>query len=248
MSTTPPTTTPPTIASRTKGIIANIKSPFINMGKNMGYSLGVVGSSAKKGLSAIRSINYENVKNATQTSVLDSLESAKSVGTELLTTIPYDLAYNIPKTAATTLFNDFTKSSQNTFSLDIFEKRFKLFGKTLDKYMEEIAFDQNTKKSGVIDNEHIIVKNEILTVFHKSKLNPNQLAALLMTNNIYIENEKPGDWTRLQVQEVEEEMYNMRHEPGYIDKEDKYKDPIEYNRNPNEQSFQYTKKIKQNFD
>ena len=237
MSTTPPTTTPPTIASRTKGIIANIKSPF----------------------KIISNINYEDVVNATQNSVLNSLDSArngyntaksvgKSVGTELLTTIPYDLAYNIPKTAATTLFNDFTKSSQNTFSLDIFEKRFKLFGKTLDKYMEEIAFDQNTKKSGVIDNEHIIVKNEILTVFHKSKLNPNQLAALLMTNNIYIENEKPGDWTRLQVQEVEEEMYNMRHEPGYIDKEDKYKDPIEYNRNPNEQSFQYTKKIKQNFD
>ena len=248
MSANPPTPPPK------KSMLGNIASPF----KNIGNRLKTVASSANKGLSAaISNINYENVKNATKTSAKNTLESAKngldtatSVSTELVTTIPYDLAYNIPKTAVTTLFNDFTKSSQHTFSLDIFEKRFKLFGKTLDKYMEEIAFDQNTKKSGVTDNDHIVVKNEILTVFQKSKLNPNQLAALIMTNNIYIENEKPGDWTRLQVQEVEEEMYNMRHEPGYIDKdkEDKYKDPIEYNRDPNEQSFVYNKKIKQNFD
>ena len=222
MSTSPPPI-PPILPK--KSMFKNITSQFTN-----------VGTKINTGLNTIQTV----------------ANTAKSIGTEL-TNIPYDLAYNLPKTAATTVFNDLRtsfKPSQNTFSLDIFEKRFKLFGKTLDKYMEEIAFDQNTKKSGVIDNDHIIVKNEILTVFHKSKLNPNQLAALLMTNNIYIENEKPGDWTRLQVQEVEEEMYNMRHEPGYIDKdkEDKYKDPIEYNRNPNEQSFQYTKKIKQNFD
>ena len=133
-------------------------------------------------------------------------------------------------------------------SLHIFENKFKSLGKTLDKYMEEIAFDQNTK-SGKIDNEHIVVRNEILSVFHKSKLNPDQLAALIVSNNVYIENEKPGDWTRLQNQEVEEEMYNMKHEPGYIDKdkEDKYRDPIEFNRNPEEQSFVYNKKLKQSF-
>ena len=133
-------------------------------------------------------------------------------------------------------------------SLHIFENKFKSLGKTLDKYMEEIAFDQNTK-SGKIDNEHIVVRNEILSVFHKSKLNPDQLAALIMSNNVYIENEKPGDWTRLQTQEVEEEMYNMKHEPGYIDKdkEDVLRDPIEFNRNPDEQSFVYNKKLKQTF-
>lgn len=133
-------------------------------------------------------------------------------------------------------------------SLHIFENKFKSFGKTLDQYMEEIAFDQNTK-TAKIDNEHIVVRNEILSVFHKSKLNPDQLAALIISNNVYIENEKPGDWTRLQNQEVEEEMYNMKHEPGYIDKdkEDKYRDPIEFNRNPDEQSFVYNKKLKQMF-
>ena len=142
------------------------------------------------------------------------------------------------------------KSALLPIKLDIFEKRFKSLGKTLDEYMKEIAFDQNTNQMDVTDTEPTIVRNEILTVFHKSKLNPEQLAALIITNNIYIENETQGDWTRLQVQEVEEEIYNMRHEPGYIDKDKKEeeKDPIEVNRDPNEQSFQYTKKIKQNFD
>lgn len=155
--------------------------------------------------------------------------------------------YNIPKN----IFRDLKmiSHSQSNSNISIFENKFKSLGKTLDEYMKEIAFDQNTK-SGVIDNEHIVVRNEILSVFHKSKLNPEQLATLLITNNIYIENEKPGDWTRLQTQEVEEEMYNMRNEPGYIDKdkEDEYRDPIEYNRDPKEQSFTFTKKIKQTFD
>ena len=151
---------------------------------------------------------------------------------------------------ATNLFRGLKNSikyDQNA-SLHIFENKFKSLGKTLDKYMEEIAFEQNTK-SGKIDNEHIVVRNEILSVFHKSKLNPDQLASLLLSNNIYIENEKPGDWTRLQNQEIEEEMYNMKHEPGYIDKdkEDVLRDPIEFNRNPDEQSFVYNKKLKQTF-
>jgi hypothetical protein len=148
------------------------------------------------------------------------------------------------------ILTDF-KINQNEFSLHIFEKQFRALGKTLDEYMHEIALDQGTSAT---DNDPYddptIVRNEILTVFHKSKLNPEQLAALIMTNNIYIENESVGDWTRLQVQEVEEEIYNMKNEPGYIDKdkEDYLKAPIEIDRDPNEQSFQYTKKIKQNFD
>ena len=157
------------------------------------------------------------------------------------------IGYNIGSLSVNIL-TDF-KINQNE-SLHIFEKQFRAFGKTLDEYMHEIALDQGTQPTEATYNDPTIVRNEILTVFHKSKLNPEQLAALIMTNNIYIENESVGDWTRLQVQEVEEEIYNMRHEPGYIDKdkEEEEKDPIELERDPNEQSFQYTKKIKQNFD
>jgi hypothetical protein len=165
-------------------------------------------------------------------SVKDTIISVKD------TNIPINLFRNLKNSI---------KIDKNA-SLHIFENKFKSLGKELDKYMEEIAFDQDTKNAKT-DNEHIVVRNEILSVFHKSKLNPDQLAALLLSNNIYIENEKPGDWTRLQNQEIEEEMYNMKHEPGYIDKnkEDKYRDPIEFNRNPDEQSFVYNKKIKQTF-
>lgn len=98
-----------------------------------------------------------------------------------------------------------------TDSLHIFEKSLQAFGKTLDEYMEEISFDSN-KPKGKIDNDNIIVKNEILAVFNKSKLNPDQFANLLLSNNIYIENEKPGDWTQLKVNEVEEYLYGLRKE------------------------------------
>jgi len=187
-----------------------------------------------------------------------ALNVVKNVGKELpyvasgiVKEIP-SIGSNIVKGSISLPVNILTdiKINQNEFSLHIFEKQFRELGKTLDEYMHEIALDQGTTQPPATDNDPTIVRNEILTVFHKSKLNPEQLAALIMTNNIYIENESVGDWTRLQVQEVEEEIYNMRNEPGYIDKdkENRFKAPIEINRDPNEQSFQYTKKIKQNFD
>jgi hypothetical protein len=176
----------------------------------------------------------------------------KNIGTGIgsaINEIPY-VATDIVKGSISLPVNILTniKINQNEFSLHIFEKQFRALGKTLDEYMHEIALDQGTTQPPATDNDPTIVRNEILTVFHKSKLNPEQLAALIMTNNIYIENESVGDWTRLQVQEVEEEIYNMRNEPGYIDKDkEDLRAPIEINRDPNEQSFQYTKKIKQHF-
>lgn len=123
-------------------------------------------------------------------------------------------------------------------SLHIFENPLTLLGKTLDLYMKEIGFDSNTSPNTDIDNENIIVKNEILAVFNKSKLNPDQFANLLLSNNIYITDEKPGDWTRLKINNIEEYLYGLRNE---IVKED-----AEENTTKN-QAFKYNTKVRQRF-
>jgi hypothetical protein len=127
-------------------------------------------------------------------------------------------------------------------SLQIFENPLTLLGKTLDLYMKEIAFDSSTSPNTNIDNENIIVKNEILAVFNKSKLNPDQFANLLLTNNIYITDEKPGDWTRLKINNIEEYLYGLRNEIVNEDKEE------EEEENTKNQAFQYNTKIRQRFD
>jgi hypothetical protein len=123
-------------------------------------------------------------------------------------------------------------------SLHIFENPLTLLGKTLDLYMKEIAFD-STSTNTDIDNENIIVKNEILAVFNKSKLNPDQFANLLLSNNIYITDEKPGDWTRLKINNMEEYLYGLRNE---IVNEDEEKNTTK------NKAFQYNTKIRQRFD
>jgi hypothetical protein len=191
-----------------------------------------------------------SLPNIAKNVVNNKLEEAKNTISSVGKNLTF-VGVNLVKDSISLPVNILTdlKINQNEFSLHIFEKQFRALGKTLDEYMHEIALDQGTQPPATYDDP-TIVRNEILTVFHKSKLNPEQLAALIISNNIYIENESVGDWTRLQVQEVEEEIYNMRNEPGYIDKDKEgiFKDPIELKRDPNEQSFQYTKKIKQNFD
>ena len=99
-------------------------------------------------------------------------------------------------------------------SLNLFEHPLQNLGKSLDEYFNEIAFDPITIKNTNIkkDDDKIVIKNEILSIFNKSKLNPKQFASLILLNNIYIENEKPGDWTRLKTYEVDEMMNNIKHE------------------------------------
>lgn len=115
-------------------------------------------------------------------------------------------------------------------SLNIFEHPLQNLGKSLDEYFNEIAFDpitiknRNSKK----DDDQIVIKNEILSIFNKSKLNPKQFASLILLNNIYIENEKPGDWTRLKTYEVDEMMNNIKHEND-IDDDVKKDETINYN-------------------
>ena len=122
----------------------------------------------------------------------------------------------------------------------MFENSLKSLGKKIDEFLNEIAFEpkskENTKKPEDNDNDNIIVKNEILSLFNKSKLNPNQFASLIIMNNVFIENERNGDWTRLQTYEVEEMMNNMKHE---ID------EPDEKNQKP--QFVNYKTTIKQKF-
>ena len=101
-------------------------------------------------------------------------------------------------------------------SLEIFEKPLTSLGKSLDEYLNEISFEPKYSNKKKEDNDNIIVKNEILSVFNKSKIDPTQFASMIVMNNIYIENEKPGDWTRLKTYEVEEMMNNILHETKNI--------------------------------
>lgn len=98
----------------------------------------------------------------------------------------------------------------------MFENPLKSLGKKIDEFLNEIAFEpkpmNKKEKTPDPDPDNIIVKNEILSLFNKSKLNPTQFASLIIMNNVYIENERKGDWTRLQTYEVEEMMNNMKHE------------------------------------
>jgi hypothetical protein len=124
-------------------------------------------------------------------------------------------------------------------SLEIFEKPLTSLGKSLDEYLNEISFEPKHSNKKKEDNDNIIVKNEILSLFNKSKIDPTQFASMIVMNNIYIENEKPGDWTRLKTYEVEEMMNNIRHEND-DDSEDEQK-------NKTDQSVSYKTTVRQRF-
>jgi len=94
-----------------------------------------------------KSIDQEQIKENTKKGYLSVKKGVDSIKD---TIIPTNLLRGLKNSI---------KMDKNA-SLHIFENKFKSLGKTLDKYMEEIAFDQNTK-SGKIDNEHIVVRNEI---------------------------------------------------------------------------------------
>jgi len=82
-------------------------------------------------------------------------------------------------------------TSNYTFN---FEEALQKFGKKLGNFQNQISANPTTETSNNANtNDKIIVKNEILSIFYKSKLHPNQFAELLVTSNIYIENEKMGD-------------------------------------------------------
>lgn len=120
-----------------------------------------------------------------------------------------------------------SNSTKNTSSSSYtFEDSLSKLGVKLDDFINTISLNPNSNPTeNNKDDDKIIVKNEILSIFNKSKLYPNRFAELLVTSNIYIENEKMGDWTNLKINEVEENMYNMKHE---IDKPDNKNNAIEY--------------------
>lgn len=174
-------------------------------------------------------INPVNVQNAAQ-NALNTVNSAANT----LSQIKKNMLSN---------FSSFTNYKRG--SLHIFENPLQAIGKTLDEYMDEIGLESSKGKKK--DNENMIVKNEILAVFNKSKLNPDQFAKLLITNNIYIVNEKPGDWTRLKVNEVEEYLHGIREEI-VKDDDDDIEEIKDDNKLKKEQSFMYNKILQQEFE
>lgn len=127
--------------------------------------------------------------------------------------------------------NDTITKNEKKESFHMFDNSLKKFGIALDDYMNTISLNPIQKDNIKIDeknNDTIILKNEIMSIFYKSKLNPKQFEELLLTNNIYIENEKPGDWTQLKINEVEEYIYNIKHELDIPEDNNKKIKSIEY--------------------
>jgi hypothetical protein len=120
----------------------------------------------------------------------------------------------------------------------MFQKPLETLGEQLDRFFNDIAFESIPEETKT-KSEDIIIKNEILSVFNKSKINTKQFAPLLMKNNVYIVNEQKGDWTRLKTYEIEEMMNNIKHE---ID------DDKDKNTNPKNQYVNYKTSIRQKFD
>jgi len=123
-------------------------------------------------------------------------------------------------------------SVKHKVSLQLFESPLTKLGEAIDEYLNEISFDKI--KSVDKENDKIIIKNEILSIMNKSKLNPDQFASLLVLNNVYIENEKMGDWTKLKINEIEETINNIRNEINYSDNK--------------EESINYKTTIRQTFE
>jgi len=53
--------------------------------------------------------------------------------------------------------------------------------------------------------------HELNAVFRNSQIfSKGQLSKMLLKKNIYIENTKPGDWLRMSIDNVEEELLNLK--------------------------------------
>ena len=53
--------------------------------------------------------------------------------------------------------------------------------------------------------------HELNAIFRNSQiLSKGQLSKMLLNKNIYIENKKPGDWLRMSIDNVEEELLNLK--------------------------------------
>jgi len=91
-----------------------------------------------------------------------------------------------------------------------FETGLQKYGKELDEQFIRMFGDPEFTIS--YEASPFTVINEINVVLNKSKLlfNPNQFAYMILKNNVYIENPKPGDWLRLNMNNVEEGLINLK--------------------------------------
>ena len=109
-----------------------------------------------------------------------------------------------------------TVSNQSQGS-DYFEKKLGEYGKELDEGLKNskslnFLLDIN-KKIDMIDNTSPYnTINEIDLVFHKSKLlfSPSQFAYMQTKNNIYIENPTISNWIQFNIDNIEEELINLK--------------------------------------
>jgi hypothetical protein len=101
--------------------------------------------------------------------------------------------------------------NQNKSKSSSLEEMFKNYGKELDEGTEEIfGFLLDTELSDMESSPFETI-TEINMVFNKSKLlHPNQFALMQMNKNVYIENPKPGDWLRMNINDIEEGLANLK--------------------------------------
>jgi len=93
-----------------------------------------------------------------------------------------------------------------------FEKGLQEYGKELDEQFISMFGFLLDPKFATSNESPLTVINELNVVINKSKLlfNPNQFAYMVLKNNVYIENPKPGDWLRLNMNNIEEGLINLK--------------------------------------
>jgi hypothetical protein len=117
--------------------------------------------------------------------------------------------------------DDFLNIALNSLNLNnnnesgFFEKPLIDIGKGLDNILNSFSFLLDGNWDNLENNygsEQFTTINEINMVFNKSQFlyPPNQFSNLLLTRNIYIENPKPGDWFRFNVNNIEEGLINLK--------------------------------------
>lgn len=111
--------------------------------------------------------------------------------------------------------NSLNLNNNNESGAGFFEKPLIDIGKGLDNILNSFSFLLDGNWDNLENNygsEHFTTINEINMVFNKSQFlyPPNQFSNLLLTRNIYIENPKPGDWFRFNVNNIEEGLINLK--------------------------------------
>lgn len=109
--------------------------------------------------------------------------------------------------------NSLNLNNNNNNEPGFFEKPLIDIGKGLDNILNSFGFLLDVNWNNLENNsEQFTTINEINMVFNKSRFlyPPNQFSNLLLTNNIYIENPKPGDWFRFNVNNIEEGLVNLK--------------------------------------